>query len=257
MKDALGSVDSVLVLGGRSTIGLAIAQRLVARGCRRVVLASRPASSGAHGGEDPVSVLRQAGAQQVDIVAFEATDVASHGRTIDEVFDRLGDVDVVVGAFGVLGDQGEFDADPEAAAQAATVNFVAHVSAGLQAARRLRAQGHGTLVVLSSVAGLRVRRSNFVYGSTKAGLDGFALGLGDALHGSGARVMVVRPGFVRTPMTAQLPAAPFAVDADEVAAAVVDGLARDAGIVYVPALLRPIFAVLRLLPRGVWRRLPI
>jgi decaprenylphospho-beta-D-erythro-pentofuranosid-2-ulose 2-reductase len=106
-------------------------------------------------------------------------------------------------------------------------------------------------------SGLRVRRSNFVYGSTKAGLDGFALGLGDALHGSGARVMVVRPGFVRTPMTAHLPAAPFAVDADEVAAAVVDGLARDAGIVYVPALLRPIFAVLRLLPRGVWRRLPI
>ncbi|MBA3620388.1 MAG: decaprenylphospho-beta-D-erythro-pentofuranosid-2-ulose 2-reductase [Acidothermales bacterium] len=256
MKDALGSVDSVLVLGGRSTIGLAIAQRLVARGCRRVVLAVRPGGGAAGDDGDPVAALRQAGAQQVDVVAFDATDMASHGGVVDEVFDRLGDVDVVVAAFGVLGDQADFDADPQAAAHAATVNFVAHVSAGLHVARRLRAQGHGTLVVLSSVAGLRVRRSNFVYGSTKAGLDGFGLGLGDALHGSGARVMVVRPGFVRTPMTAHLPDAPFAVDAEDVAEAVVDGLARNADIVHVPVRLRPLFTVLRLLPRPVWRRLP-
>jgi hypothetical protein len=91
----------------------------------------------------------------------------------------------------------------------ATTNFVGGISAGLAAARQLRLQGHGTLVVLSSVAGERVRKANFIYGSTKAGLDGFALGLGDTLAGSGAGVMVVRPGFVAGRMTAGMPRAPW------------------------------------------------
>jgi decaprenylphospho-beta-D-erythro-pentofuranosid-2-ulose 2-reductase len=130
------------------------------------------------------------------------------------------------------------------------------VSAGLAAARQLKAQGHGTLVVLSSVAGERVRRANFIYGSSKAGLDGFAQGLGDALAGSGARVMIVRPGFVRTKMTEGLPAAPLSATADAVADATVKGLAGGRAVVWVPALLRPVFMVFRHLPRVVWRKLP-
>ena len=88
-------------------------------------------------------------------------------------------------------------------------------------AERCRAQGHGMLVVLSSVAGERVRRSNYLYGSTKAGLDAFATGLGEDLRGSGVMVLVVRPGFVHTTMTEGLPVPPLSVDADDVASVIV------------------------------------
>src|SRR4029450_11965014 len=92
----------------------------------------------------------------------------------------------------------------------------------------LRAQGHGTIVVLSSVAGERARRSNFVYGSTKAGLDAFFQGLGDSLVGTGASVMIVRPGFVHTKMTEGLDPAPLATTPEAVAEAIVRGLERGA-----------------------------
>jgi decaprenylphospho-beta-D-erythro-pentofuranosid-2-ulose 2-reductase len=136
------------------------------------------------------------------------------------------------------------------------VNFGGHVSAGLFAARRLREQGHGTIVVLSSVAGVRVRRANFVYGAAKAGLDGFASGLADALHGSGVRLLLVRPGFVIGRMTAGMTPAPLSSTPAQVAEAVADALDRDRDVVWVPGMLRPLFALLRVLPRAVWRRMP-
>ena len=128
------------------------------------------------------------------------------------------------------------------------------VSSGLAVADHLRRQGHGTLVVLSSVAGERVRPENFVYGSTKAGLDAFAQGLGDSLVGTGASVLVVRPGFVRTAMTTHLDDGPMATTPEAVAADIVSGLRSGAHTVWSPAKLRYVFAVLRHLPRPVWRR---
>ncbi|MFC4058130.1 decaprenylphospho-beta-D-erythro-pentofuranosid-2-ulose 2-reductase [Planomonospora corallina] len=247
MRNALGSVDTVLLLGGRSEIGLAIVERLVSGGARRVVLAARDAA----GGEPPVI-----GKAEVHLLDFDASRPETHGEVIEAAAELVGDLDVVIPAFGVLGRQEEYDADPVAAARAVAVNYGGHVSAGLAAARRLREQGHGTLVVLSSVAGVRVRRANFVYGSAKAGLDGFAQGLGDALHGSGARVMVVRPGFVIGRMTEGMTPAPLSSTPGQVADAVVAGLRSGAEVVWVPGALRPVFAVMRALPRAIWRRMP-
>lgn len=248
MQDALGAVQSVLVLGGTSEIGLAVVRRLVAGRCRTVVLAARDvAAAEAHGAE-----LRALGAEQVDVTAFDASDPPSHQKVIDEVFDRT-EIDLVLMAFGVLGDQADFDLDPVAAAAAVTVNYVGAVSSGLACAARLRRQGHGTLVVLSSVAAERARRSNYVYGSSKAGLDAFAQGLADALVGSGASVMVVRPGFVHTRMTTGMEAQPFSTTPEAVAEAVVTGLTRRRETVWVPSVLRWVFAVMRHLPRPVWR----
>ncbi|MFD0804434.1 SDR family NAD(P)-dependent oxidoreductase, partial [Streptomonospora algeriensis] len=165
-----------------------------------------------------------AGAEQVHPLDFDAARTATHTAVVDAAAALVDDLDAVIDAFGVLGDQEVFEADPAAAAEAAAANYTGHVSVGLAAARRLREQGHGTLVVLSSVAGVRVRRANFVYGSAKAGLDGFAQGLGDALHGTGARVLIVRPGYVPTQMSAHVPAAPFAATPEQVAEAVAEGL---------------------------------
>ena len=143
-----------------------------------------------------------------------------------------------------------------AAAELITTNFTGLAAALLAAARCLRSQGYGRIVVLSSVAGVRVRKANFVYGSTKSGLDAFAQGLGDSLVGSGVGVTVVRPGFVVGRMTEGMEPAPFATTPAAVAEAVVHGIETGAEVVYAPPVLRWVFAVMRQLPRALWRRMP-
>jgi decaprenylphospho-beta-D-erythro-pentofuranosid-2-ulose 2-reductase len=253
MKDALGAVQSVLVLGGGSDIGVATAKALAGPRAARVVLAGRrPEELQKRAGE-----VEEAGASSVDVVAFDALDTASHQVFVDDVVARHGDLDVVVAAFGVLGDQQEAERDAGAALEVAATNYVGFVSVAIPISQRLRAQGHGTLVVLSTVAAERARRSNFVYGSSKAGVDAFAQGLGYALEGSGASVLLVRPGFVETKMTAGMDPMPLATTADGVADAIVDALARGREVIWVPPPLRLVMIALRHLPRSLFRRLKI
>ncbi|WP_189191593.1 decaprenylphospho-beta-D-erythro-pentofuranosid-2-ulose 2-reductase [Streptomyces albiflavescens] len=251
MKDAFGIPQSLLILGGTSEIALATARRLIVRRTRTVWLAGRPSPAL----EQAAEQLRGMGAD-VRTVAFDALDSESHETVLGKVFAE-GDVDMVLLAFGVLGDQARDENEPLSAVRVAQTNYTGAVSAGLVCARALQTQGHGSLVVLSSVAGERARRSNFIYGSSKAGLDAFAQGLGDALHGTGVHVMVVRPGFVRTRMTAGLPQAPLATTPEAVATAVETGLRRRSETVWVPGALRLVMAALRHAPRAVFRRLPI
>ncbi len=249
--DALGELQSVLVLGGTSDIALATVALLPRGRLRRVILAGRKSAAL----DEAVANLTAAGVSGVESVQFDATDTSSHEAFINDVFDG-GDIDVVLLAFGVLGDQAEAEADPEKAVATATTNYTGAVSVGLNVGRRLRKQGHGTLVVLSSVAGDRARRSNYVYGSTKAGLDTFAQGLGDALHGTGAKVLVVRPGFVRSRMTVGMKEAPLSVNTSDVGEAIVSALKRGKETVYVPSTLRVVMTGLKSLPRPVFRKLP-
>ena len=252
MRDAFGRVQSLLLLGGASDIGLAVAERMVAGGCRTVVLAGRHPEAMAAGEKR----LRSAGAEVVEIVAWDANDPAGHPATVDAAYAALDgrDLDAVVLAAAVLGDQAGFDQDPPSAAACVTTNFGGPASTLLEVAGRMRLQGQGTIVVLSSVAGERVRKDNFVYGASKAGLDSFAQGLGDALEGTGVHVLVVRPGFVRTQMTEGMDAAPFSTTADAVADAVVEALAKGRDVIWVPGVLRFVFSGFRHLPRPVWRR---
>ncbi len=251
MKDALGDVQSVLVLGGGSDIALATLQQLVSRGrLRTVILAGRNPDTMA-GARDQLV----AKGVTVDVVAFDADATDTHQAVIDDVAARHGDLDLVILAFARLGDQKEFQAHPAQAAAVAHTNFVGAVCVGLIVANRLGLQGHGTLVVLSSVAGERARADNFVYGATKAGLDAFAQGLGDSLVGSGARVLVVRPGFVRTKMTTGLAEAPLTTGPEAVAKATLRGLASGAHTVWSPPALRYVFIGMRHAPRGIWRKL--
>ncbi|MGH8897456.1 MAG: decaprenylphospho-beta-D-erythro-pentofuranosid-2-ulose 2-reductase [Egibacteraceae bacterium] len=251
MQDALGAVQSLLVLGGASDIAVATAQRLAGRRGASVVLAGRHMDRLAQIAEQ----LQAAGAGRVDTVRFDAFDTDSHEAFVKEVWDRLGDVDVVLAAFGVLGDQKLAERDAAEALRIVRTNYVGAVSVLVPVAERLRAQGHGTLVVLSSVAAERGRRSNFVYGSSKAGLDTFAQGLGDSLAASGARVLVVRPGFVRSKMTAGRQPVPFSTTPQAVAAAIDEALCHRTETIWVPAILRWVMAVLRHLPRPIFRRL--
>jgi len=252
MNDAFGAPQSVLILGGGSDIARALTRQLAARHTRTVVLAGRPGSASL---EAAATEARSLGVD-VRTTDFDAGDPDSHEQAIDKIWADAGDLDLVVFAFGVLGDQAACEEDPGAAADVATVDYTAAVTTGLAVAKRMRQQGHGAIVALSSVAGDRVRRANFVYGSAKAGMDGFFQGLTDALADTGVKVIVVRPGFVDTKMTAGMPPQPLATTPDAVAAAIVKALTGPSRTVWVPGALRPVFAVMRHLPRVVWRRLP-
>ncbi|HXV91918.1 MAG TPA: SDR family NAD(P)-dependent oxidoreductase [Pseudonocardia sp.] len=241
---------TVLVLGGRSEIGLAVAERLAPG--ETVVLAARRSDDL----DAEEARLRAAGATAVDRVEFDADAVDRHGEVLDTVLGRHGPLGTVVVAFGILGDQERAAADPAHALEIVHTDYVAHVAILTHLVTRMRAQGSGRIVVFSSVAGVRVRKANYVYGSAKAGLDGFASGLADALHGSGVHLLLVRPGFVVGRMTAGMNPAPFASTPGQVADATVRALRAGRGEVWVPAVLRPVFAVMRHLPRPVWRRLP-
>ena len=238
------------MLGGRSEIGLAVARRLAREAT--VVLAARRSDDL----DAEEKLLLDAGAAHVDTIEFDADDLAAHRPLLDEVLRRHARIDTAVVAFGVLGDQARAELDAEHAAQIVHTDYVAHVAVLTHLAAILRAQGSGTIVVFSSVAGARVRRANYVYGSAKAGLDGFASGLADALHGSGVRMVLVRPGFVVGRMTAGMTPAPFSSTPDQVAEATVRAIVRRRGEVWVPPVLQPIFALLRHAPRAIWRRMP-
>ncbi len=170
---------------------------------------------------------------------------------------KYGDIDVAIVAFGLLGDGTVTSVDSAAATEVAHINFTGVVSSTIAIANQMRRQGHGSIVILSSVAGERVRRANPVYGATKAGIDGFAQGLGDALADDGVHMLIVRPGFVHSKMTTGMKATPFASTPEQVAEATVKALRSKRRIVWVPGLLRVVFAVLRHLPGPVWRRLPL
>ena len=245
------STETLLLLGGRSEIGLELAERLVRGRVSRVVLAAR--DSGSLDAEE--ARLRAAGAVEVQRLEFDADDVTGHLEVLAEAW-RSAPVTVAVVAFGVLGDQTRAETDAAHAVAVVHTDYVAQVSVLTHLARLMRAQDRGRIVVFSSVAGVRVRRANYVYGSAKAGLDGFASGLGDALHGTGVRLLLVRPGFVVGRMTTGMSPAPLSSTPAQVAEAAVAALEADREVVWVPGALRWVFAVMRLLPRAVWRRLP-
>ncbi|WP_405856860.1 decaprenylphospho-beta-D-erythro-pentofuranosid-2-ulose 2-reductase [Streptomyces sp. NBC_00090] len=250
MKDAFGP-QSLLILGGTSEIGLATARRLIARRTRTVWLAGRPSPALAAAADS----LRALGAD-VRTVPFDALDTESHEERLGKIFTE-GPVDMVLLAFGILGDQAHDESDPVAAVRVAQTNYTGAVSAGLVCAGALQAQGHGSLVVLSSVAGERARRADFIYGSSKAGLDTFAQGLGDALYGTGVRVMVVRPGSVRSRAAAGRAGTRLTTTPEAVATAIELGMRRRSETVWVPGALRMVTAAVRHLPRPLFRLLPV
>lgn len=251
MIDAVGNPQSLLLLGGTSDIALAVARKFLAERPLRVVLAARPSQRRKLAAER----LREAGAE-VSEVDFDATDTPSHPQVIEQSFSG-GDIDVTVVAFGLLGDAEEVWQDHAKAVELATVNYTAAVSIGVALADRLKKQAHGKVIALSSVAGERVRRSNFLYGSTKAGFDGFYLGLGEALKPHGVTVSVVRPGQVRTKMTEGMGKAPLEQTAEQVADIAVDAMRKGKELVWAPAQFRVVMSILRHVPRPIFRKLPI
>jgi decaprenylphospho-beta-D-erythro-pentofuranosid-2-ulose 2-reductase len=236
----------VLLFGGASEIGQEILAALRLPPDAEVLLAGRD--------EQRMAAAAKPLSCRVRTLHYDAAALDTHEAVVDEAF-ASGTVDLVISAAGILVGQDVLDNDPPRAGLLVETNLTGHVTTLLAAAARLRAQGRGTIVVLSSVAAVRPRRANFVYGAAKAGLDAFARGLADSLHGSGVRVLLVRPGFVIGRMTQGMDPAPLATTPAAVGTAVAAALGRNAAVVWVPPQLRMLAVMLRLVPRPVWRRL--
>jgi decaprenylphospho-beta-D-erythro-pentofuranosid-2-ulose 2-reductase len=249
--DAVGNPQSLLLLGGTSEIGLAVAATFAGARPLRIVLAGRPGAR-----LDEAAEQLRAQGSPVSVLPFDARRPETHTEVIEKAFAD-GDIDVTLVAFGILGDQEAAWTDVAAARELAEVNYVGAVTVGVALAERLRRQGHGSLVALSSAAAERPRRANFVYGSTKAGLDSFYTGLTDALRPSGVYVSVIRPGFVHTRMTEGMKAAPLSQTAQQVADVIVAAVRTRREQAWAPAPMRWVMSVLRHLPRAVFRKLPV
>jgi decaprenylphospho-beta-D-erythro-pentofuranosid-2-ulose 2-reductase len=240
----------VLLLGGTSEIGLAILSALELGADDEVLLAGRDVAR--------LEVTGKVLPCRVAAVSYDALAVAEHEAFADSVC-ATGAPDLVIAAAGVLVPQATVESRVALAATMIDTNFTGHVTTLLALGARMKERGSGTIVVLSSVAAVRPRKFNFVYGAAKAGLDAFARGYADSLHGSGVSVLLVRPGFVTGRMTAGMTPAPLATTPEAVGVAVASALrsgsVKSGRAVWVPGSLAAFAAAMRLVPRGVWRTL--
>jgi NAD(P)-dependent dehydrogenase (short-subunit alcohol dehydrogenase family) len=242
---------NLIVLGATRGIGRALARQLAARG-DRLFLLGRDVDDLAKGAADlDFRAGRQAvaGSAGCDLLAPDGFDAA-----LAAGWAALGKVDAVVVTGALFGTQDELEADRTRIRRLLEANFSGTVLFCEAARERLLAQGGGTLCVFSSVAGDRGRKPVALYGATKAGLSHYLESLDHRFHARGLRVVCVKPGFVRTGMTAGLPEPPFAGEPEAVARQVVRALDRGTPVVYAPPVWRWVMFVVRRLPRFVMRR---
>ncbi|AIK85159.1 SDR family oxidoreductase [Corynebacterium glutamicum] len=244
---------SILLLGGTSDIAGEIAT-LTCHG-EDVVLAARRPEAAQGLAED----LRQRGATSVHVLSFDATALDTHRDLVKKTQELAGEISLAVVAFGILGDQERAETDETHAVEIATVDYTAQVTMLTVLADELRSQTTpSAIVAFSSIAGWRARRANYVYGSTKAGLDAFCQGLADSLHGTHVRLIIARPGFVIGSMTTGMKPAPMSVYPRDVAAAVVSAYTskKRSTTLWIPGRLRVLAWIMRMVPRPVWRKMP-
>jgi len=241
-----GRLSRVLLLGGTSEIGLAIVSALDLGPETEVILAGRD--------RQRLEAAGKSLGRPVEVAAYDALEVGAHQAFADQVC-AAGVPDLVIAATGVLIGQEQVERDVRLAATMIETNFTGHVTALLAFGEAMRKRGSGAILVLSSVAAVRPRQFNSVYGATKAALDAFARGYADSLHGTGVRVLLVRPGFVIGKMTEGMAPAPLATTPDAVGVAVARALRGSASVVWVPAPLVGLATAMKLIPRPLWRRM--
>ena len=241
--------QTLLLVGGTSDIGRATALHYATAGWR-VLLAARNAEAAQRNADDAAARTGVA----VTVHALDVLDTAGLSAFIDAL-PML--PDTVVCVVGELGDQRRAETDLEHAAMVLRTNFEGPALLLGLFAERFLARGSGTLVGVSSVAGDRGRASNYVYGAGKAGFTAFLSGLRNRLAPSGIRVVTVKPGFVRTRMTAGMRLPPLlTAEPAEVGEAIFKAAEGGRGdVVYVRAIWRLVMTVIALIPEPIFKRL--
>ncbi len=254
MKNGVGAAQNIVLFGGTSEIGQAVLHKIVQPGIAHLVMVSRDIDTAETLSDEFVEKFEDI---SIHHVRYDAENSMTMCPIVDDICAEIGDLDIVVIAQGLLQENRDYYSEPMALVPVADVNFTSTMVLMYAVAAQMKKQGYGKIVLLSSVAGERVRKGNPVYGATKAGIDGFALALDHELAGSGASILVVRPGFVTTKMTQGMKKAPFSTDAESVANVVARGIDGDKKVVWAPGILQWMFLVLKNLPLAIWRRLPL
>jgi short-subunit dehydrogenase len=243
---------NVLVVGATSAIAREAARAFAESGAR-LFLTGRSESRLAEIADD----LRVRGAERVETAILDMTDLAQHAAVVRAADESLGELDAVLVAHGTLPDQTACEGSVELTLAALAVNLTSTIALLTRLASLFEERGRGTIAVLTSVAGERGRRSNYVYGTAKAGLNVFLQGLRNRLHGAGVAVVTIKPGFVDTPMTAHLPKNLLFADPRDVGRAVHRAMLEGRDVVYVPWFWRPVMAGIRSIPEGIFKRLKL
>lgn len=244
-------MQKIVIVGATSAIAQATA-RALASNDSAFFLAARDVQKMQAVTDD----LRTRGAT-VHSSEFEADDAAQYEALMETADTTLGGYDSVLIAHGVLPDQTECETDTAAFDRAFAVNATSVIQLATLAAQHFEARGSGTLAVISSVAGDRGRQSNYAYGAAKAAVSAFLQGLRQRLHKQGIHVVTIKPGPVRTPMTAHMITGTLTAEPETVARAIVRGMERGSAVVYTPWFWRPIMAIIRAIPEWLFRRLKL
>lgn len=240
----------ILVLGGTSAIAVAVARELLGPDAQFFLVARKA---------DKLDAVRRdlitRGAAGVTACVLDLDDTAAHEKMFTDALQALGSIDLALIAHGVLGDQDEAQSNYAAAQAILHTNFISAVSLITWLANYFENTHQGTLAVISSVAGDRGRKSNYVYGASKAALNVFLDGVRNRIDRAGVQVLTIRPGFVSTPMTAHLPKGPLFASPAQVAKSIVKAIASRKDVAYVPGFWRPIMFIIRNVPEFLFKKL--
>jgi short-subunit dehydrogenase len=240
----------VLALGATSAIAEATLRQLANAGAH-LVLVGRDAEKLNAVRDD----LLTRGAASATVYIADFNDTAAHPALLEQAAQTLGAIELALIAYGVLGDQEEAQADYAAAELILQTNFLSAVSLITWLANYFEANRRGVLAVISSVAGDRGRKSNYVYGASKGGLNIFLDGVRNRIDRAGVHVLTIKPGFVATPMTAHLPKNALFAEPSTVARGILRAIERGKDVVYIPRFWALIMLIIRCVPRRVFKKM--
>jgi decaprenylphospho-beta-D-erythro-pentofuranosid-2-ulose 2-reductase len=240
----------ILIIGANSAIAEQLARRLESNGAA-CYLTGRDTDRL----ERIAADLRVRGAGQIEIESLDITDARALAGLVARAAEGLGGLDAVIVAAGLLPDQAEVNADAKRLRETFEVNALGAMVILNEAAANFEQQGHGQIVAIGSVAGDRGRATNYAYGAAKGALEIFMSGLRQRLHPSGIQVLLVKPGFVDTPMTADFPKGPLWASPERVAQDIIRAMAKGRSVIYTPWFWRWIMLIIRHLPERLFVRL--
>jgi decaprenylphospho-beta-D-erythro-pentofuranosid-2-ulose 2-reductase len=241
---------NVLVLGATSAIAMATIRIYAARGAVLYLVARNP---------EKLSVVaadaRVRGASKVHVQALDLDDTGAHHALFADAIKEMSHLDIALIAHGVLGDQVQGERDFAAAKAVLCTNFLSVVSLATYLANEFQQSKSGTIAVISSVAGDRGRKSNYIYGTSKAAVSVFLAGLRNRLDRHGVHVLTIKPGFVATPMTAHLKQGLLFAAPEEIARGIVSAIDRRKDVVYLPWFWRPLLWAIGAVPERIFKHL--
>lgn len=245
-------MTTILIIGATSVIAQATARRFAAEGAR-FFLVGRDAGKLAAVADD----LRVRGAAETETYVLDMNDLEKHAAMIEAATAALGTLDAALIAHGTLGDQKANETLVVETLREWSTNATSVIALLTLLANTFERQRHGTIAVISSVAGDRGRRSNYIYGAAKAALSVFLEGLRYRLHAAGVAVVTIKPGLVDTPMTATIPKNLLFASPERVGRDIHRAMTRGTAVVYTPWFWRYVMLLIRLIPEPIFRKLPI